>query len=177
MIGSSVMRTPTASAIALAIAGGIASRPISPRPFAPNGPLGSYESANATCIFGIIAGAGNRVVLELGSVGVPLYQSKYSTMREADALRDRALHLAFGGGGMNDGAAIDRSGDLQHLHFARVAVDLDFGRLRGEVVGARFVAVAAVVGKLGRVVEVADADDRLATGLVDVARAPPRRPA
>ena len=41
VIGSSVMRTPTASAIALAIAAGTASSPISPRPLAPYGPLGS----------------------------------------------------------------------------------------------------------------------------------------
>ena len=54
MIGRSVTRTPTAAATAFAIAAGIASRPISPSPFAPNGPLGSYESANATWIFGSI---------------------------------------------------------------------------------------------------------------------------
>ncbi len=57
---------------------------------------------------------------------------------------------------------------FEQLHFAGARVDLDLRRLRGEVVRARLVAVAAVVGKLGRIVEGADADDGLAAGLVDV---------
>ena len=54
-----VMRLPVALAIALAMAAGIASSPISPNPLAPNGPEGSYESANATCIFGRFAAPGS----------------------------------------------------------------------------------------------------------------------
>ena len=71
---------------------------------------------------------------------------------------------------MDHGAAIDRAGDLEHRDFAGTAIDFDFGGLRREVVRARLVAVAAVIGKLGRIVEVAHADDRLAVRLIDCAR-------
>ena len=107
--------------------------------------------------------------MRFGSVGEPLYQSKYSVSARPSPCVTRALHLAFGRGGMDDGAAIDRGRRFPARVTLPVArIDLDFRRLRREVVGARLVAVAAVVGKLGRIVEIADADDRLAVGLIDV---------
>ena len=162
------MRIPTASAMAFAIAAGIASRPISPRPFAPNGPLGSYESAKMTCIFGIIPARRDRVIDEVGIGRRAVVPVEILDHRVADALRDRALHLAFGGGGVDDRAAIDSGRDFEQRHFAGVAIDFDFHRLRREVVGARLVAVAAVIGEVRRVVPGADADDRLPVALVDV---------
>src|SRR6187455_929517 len=69
---------------------------------------------------------------------------------------------------MYHGAAIDRAGDFEHRDFAGAAIDFDFGGLRREVVRTRLVAVAAVIWKLGRIVEIAHADNRLAVRLIDM---------
>src|SRR5262245_38460733 len=47
VIGKVLIRTPTASKIALLITAAVGSMLSSPNPLAPNGPVGSYESAKA----------------------------------------------------------------------------------------------------------------------------------
>src|SRR5581483_8087948 len=60
VIGSSVMRTPTASSMALAMAGDTPKVPDSPSPLAPNGPLCCSASTSSLVIGGISAMPGMR---------------------------------------------------------------------------------------------------------------------
>ena len=88
--------------------------------------------------------------------------------RQADALHDRAFDLTLGRRRMNHRAAVDDGGDFFQMHLAGAAIDFNFNRLRRKVVGTGFITVAAMVGELGRIVPVADADDGFAAAFVDV---------
>ena len=113
-------------------------------------------------------GGGNRVVLEVRVGRRAVVPVEVFDHRKADALGHRALHLTFSSRGMDDCAAIDHRRHLEQFDLAGTRIDLDLHRLRGKVVRARLVAVTAVVGEFRRVIERADADDRLSVGLVDV---------
>ena len=101
-----MMRTPTASAIALAIAAGIASRPISPVLSPHTGPTvrtnprrrhGSWHHRRG----------GNRIVLEVRIGRHAVVPIEILGDREPQTLRYGARNLSLGGSRMDNSAAID----------------------------------------------------------------------
>ena len=58
--GMRLIRAPVAFLTALAIAAAVGTRPISPRPFAPYGPRGSFVSTHSERIGGISVAVGIR---------------------------------------------------------------------------------------------------------------------
>ena len=112
------------------------------------------------------------VVQVLGAAGqIFLHQ------RQAQALGDAALDLAFDQGRIDGPADIVGGDDAQHLHRAELDIDLDLGDLRGEGVGRVGHALAVGIERRGRRIEGALADQRSPTLARDrVARtSPPSR--
>ena len=112
--------------------------------------------------------ARQRVILELRVCRLPVPQIKILRHGKADALHHAAMHLALRSGRMYHRAAVDHCGYFIQFDHAGARIDFKFHALRGKVIRARFIAKAAVIRKLGWIVEVAHANDRLSARLVDV---------
>ena len=127
VIGSSVMRTPTASSIALAIAGDTAKVPVSPTPLAPKGPL-CWVASTTSRLDPIrhVPDARDLVFGEGWITQLPLGEIHAFEQREAE------LHDGCAGQLRLDDAWVDRCASIGDIDQAQDAdpsglgIDLDF---------------------------------------------------
>ena len=155
------MRTPTASKIALAIAGATGISALSPMPLAPNGPFRcGISMAIGSMTSGHVAQRRQDVIDQIGIDQLAVIVSDLFKHRLADAGDRRAGELLATAERVEGLADVHGGSILDQLELAGVDVDFDFRRSGGKKPKRRSAFFAVFV--LGRGLHLPFADQRAA---------------
>ena len=134
--GSEVIRTPTASWMALSIAAAVGTEVGSPTPFAPNWAGRVVAVPDFDLDRRHVEAGGHDVVGEIGiDLAARVVEQDFLLQGEPDAHGDPPFDLAFHQHRVDRGAAVVRGGDADDLDLSGLIVNVDLGDLRGVDVG------------------------------------------
>ena len=137
------MRTPTASSIALAIAGATGEIGFSPMPLTLYGPTPLSLSTMHGLELRNILDVGNFVFAEVGHFDSAVLHRQVFDQAIADALNDAAIDLSLMAHRVHDRAGVMGGGQLAQRHFSCLRIDGDLGDLRRKCGHRRMIVIAS----------------------------------